>query len=162
MATDDSPELTIRVLKSGTCQSLSGKAKLTYQVGCDNEANLAVRVATNTGGGFFSDEWVPLTAIDKVVQSPAAKKGLTSTAFRSIFKGKSVNTAGFLLAVLSHERAVRRQEGKSRLYEVADYDTFRAGLHGAMRAVSEKAAKAGGRATVPAKKGIQKSTARRG
>ena len=124
MSRDASPDPAVRLLKSGTCSSLSGKSKLTYQIGLMDETEPVLRIATNTGGGFFNDVWVALAAIEKVVHGTAAKKGLTSTTLHPLCKGKSVNTAGFLLAVLKHEGAIQLQEGKTRLYEVADFDAF--------------------------------------
>jgi hypothetical protein len=39
---------------------------LTYQVGQDDES-VHVRITKNTGGGFFSDEWVSLIDIRSVL-----------------------------------------------------------------------------------------------
>lgn len=155
--------MSIRILKSGSCPSLSGKSKLTYEIACndDDASDLALRIATNTGGGFFSDEWIPLSAVEKVLHSAAAKKGLSSTTFHGTFKGKSVNTAGFLLAVLKHEGAVRPQEGKSRLYEVAEFDGFVDATRALMRPISARSPKSVKAAAAPAKKAIQKAPPRK-
>jgi len=150
-------DVSIRILKSGSCPSLSGKSKLTYEIACSDDGDLALRVATNTGGGFFSDEWLPLSAIEKAAHG-SAKKGLTSTTLRPLFKGKSVNTAGFLLAVLKHEGAVGLQEGKTRLYEVGDFEGFLA----ASRALMQTASNPRGKAPTPAKKAIQRPASKRG
>jgi len=146
-------DLSIRILKSGSCPSLSGKSKLTYEVASSDDGDLALRVATNTGGGFFSDEWLPLSAIEKAAHG-SAKKGLTSTTLRPLFKGKSVNTAGFLLAVLKHEGAIHLQEGKTRLYEVGDFEGFLASM--------QTASNPRGKAPTPAKKAIQRPASKRG
>ncbi len=63
-----------------------------------------------------------------------AKKGLTSTTLHPLFKGKSINTAGFLLAVLKAEGAVQLQAGKTRLYEVGDFEGFLAATRALMQA----------------------------
>jgi hypothetical protein len=169
--------IAIRILKTGTCPSLSGKSRLTYEIACSSEAgdDLALRVATNTGGGFFSDEWLPLAAVEKIVTGSASKKGLTSTTLHPLFKGKSINTAGFLLAVLKAEGAVQLQEGKTRLYEVGDFEGFLEATRGLLKPVSEKpkgkapkavspAAKTtapAAKATPPARKSIQRAAAKR-
>lgn len=163
MTKEVSSDPSVRILKSGTCPTVSGKSKLTYQFGCDAAGNVAMRIATNSGGGFFSDEWLPLAAIEKALSG--AKDGLSSGALRSIFKGKSVNTAGFLLAVLKAEGAVQLQEGKTRLYEVAEFDGFLAKVRELMRPASEKAPAARGRAPkapATAGKAIQRPAAKRG
>ncbi len=143
MTTDQSANPTIRIIKTASCPSLSGKSKLTYEIACSSEAvddqsEIALRIATNTGGGFFSDEWLPLAAVEKIVTGSTSKKGLTSTTLHPLFKGKSINTAGFLLAVLKHERAVQLQEGKTRLYEVGDFEGFLAATRALMQPVSAK------------------------
>lgn len=155
-----SPDPAVRILKSGTCPTVSGKSKLTYQFGCDDAGNVAMRIVTNSGGGFFSQEWLPLAAIEKALTG--AKDGLTSGTLRSIFKGKSVNTAGFLLAVLKAEGAVQPQEGKTRLYELADLDGF---LARAMQPIADKPASPRGRApktSATPGKAIQRLASKRG
>ncbi len=84
MTTTDIPAtaIAIRIIKTASCPSLSGKSRLTYEIACsdntvDGQSEIALRVSTNTGGGFFSDEWLPLTAVEKLVRGNTAKKGLT-------------------------------------------------------------------------------------
>ncbi len=183
-------DIAIRILKTASCPSLSGKSKLTYEIACSNEAvddqsEIALRIATNTGGGFFSDEWLPLAAVEKIVTGAT---DLTSTTLHPLFKGKSINTAGFLLAVLKHEGAVQLQAGKTRLYEVGDFEGFMESVRGLMqvapatkgkapkvapanpkavspaaKAVSSaaKSAPPAAKATSPARKAIQRAVSRR-
>ena len=134
MTKDVSSESEVRVLKSATCPSVSGKSKLTYEIGLRNETDPVIRIAKNSGGGFFSDEWLPLAAIQKVLAGRGAEKGLTSNAFRATYLGKSVNTAGFLVAVLKAEGVLRPREGNARLCEVADWDGFVNVVQALMRA----------------------------
>ena len=47
---------TMRILKVATCPSSSGKATLTYHMGCTSEEDIQFRVVANRGGGFFSLE----------------------------------------------------------------------------------------------------------
>jgi hypothetical protein len=56
---------SIRVIKTATCKSLSGKSDLTYHLGVDEESNLHLRVFANSGSGYFSQEWVPYSAIQR-------------------------------------------------------------------------------------------------
>ncbi len=60
------PNPEIRILKKGSCPSLTGKSTLTYQIGCTAESDIQFRVSDNTGGGFFSDEWVAFDTIEEV------------------------------------------------------------------------------------------------
>ena len=119
-----SESLNVRVLKAGTCPTLSGRGNLKYEIGADEASNLAIRLTGNSGGGFFNGDWVGFDAVSKILQSPYVQKGLSSTAFVPIYRGKSMNSPSFLAAVLKAEGVIRLQEGKSRSYEVADLEGF--------------------------------------
>ena len=54
---------TMRVLSTGTCETLSGSSKLTYHIGSMPDGEIYLRVHSNTGGGFFSQEWISLRDI---------------------------------------------------------------------------------------------------
>ena len=123
---DTETVVDFRLLKTGYCPSLSGKSKLTYQVGCRGEDELTLRILHNSGGGYFSDEWVALSKIQRAIQNDLVNANLTCTSLMPLFVGKSVNTAGFLLAVLKHVGAIRPKGEKSRKYELADMDSFMA------------------------------------
>ena len=140
MTKDVPSEREVRVLKSSGCPSMSVKSKLTYEIGLQGETDPVIRISRNSGGGFFSDEWLPLAAIQKVLAGRGAEKGLTSNAFRGTYQGKSVNTAGFLVAVLKAEGVIQPQAEKARVYEVADWDGFVNRIQALMRPVAEKGA----------------------
>ena len=114
----------IRVVKSASCPSLSGKSTLTYELGCTSESEIQIRIKANSGGGFFSQEWISLNSIEEVLAKTAAGTPLTTTALLPIFSGKSVNTAGFLLAVLKEVGLVRPLENKRRCFETVDSALF--------------------------------------
>ncbi len=125
-------ESTIRILKRGTCPSLSGKSKLTYQIGCTiggtiggtAASEIQVRVCGNDGGGMFGDEFVSLNAIQELFAKVPADKPITSFLLFSLYKGKSANTPGFLFAVLKQEGLVQAGKDKQRGYERGDSKTF--------------------------------------
>ena len=113
---------TMRILKVATCLTSSGKATLTYHIGCTTDNDIQFRVVTNTGGGLFSPEWISLSAIQ-----PAFKQApfpLTSFPLINLYQGKSTNTPAFLMAVLKNEGLVRNLEGKIRGYEIIDSTAF--------------------------------------
>lgn len=117
-------EPEMRILKVENCPSLSGKSTLTYQIGCTPEAEIQFRIITNTGTGFFSNEWVSLEAM---LQSFAGKPSFTSAVLYPLFRGKSVNTHGFMLAVLRHEGLVKAQGRNETYVEPTGYmDALRA------------------------------------
>ena len=74
------PQPHCRVLKIGTCQSLSGKSQLTYHVGCttEGEPQIHFRVTGNTGSGFYSQEWVSLAVIQQEFSKVPAGETITS------------------------------------------------------------------------------------
>lgn len=116
-------EEEVRVLKSFTCDSLSGRSKLNYQVGVV-DGQPQVRITSNSGGGMFARDWVPLLEVFLVLKSHADKETVAATAFKKTFQGRSVNSLGFLLAILKHQGAVQAHPEKARAYQVADVDGF--------------------------------------
>ena len=116
-------DLNLRILKIGTCPSLSGKSKLTYHIGCDDKSAIHFRVFANTGSGFFSNEWVAADSIGKVLGEGS---NITSFTLHSIFKGRSLNNGGFLLAALKQEKLVQQAADTQRCYQLADPGAFMA------------------------------------
>jgi len=116
----------MRVLKTATCSTLSGKSKLTYQIGTQEDESVHVRVTMNTGGGFFSDEWISLNDIRSVLDEKPEGTPVTSLILQPLFRGKSVNTPAFLLAALVNERLLRPIKGKKRNHEPVDSEEFTA------------------------------------
>ena len=57
----DANQPVITVIKKAQTKSLEGKATLGYCLGLDKASTLLWRLASNSGGGFFSDEWVPVS-----------------------------------------------------------------------------------------------------
>jgi len=117
--------ININLLKTGNCHSLSGKSTLVYHIGKDRDGGLYLRVFSNSGSGYFSDEWVPLQMIQQACQLEAAN-GITSYALHRIFRGKSLNNGGFLLAVLLQEKLVTPMTDKARRYQLGDLAHFTA------------------------------------
>ncbi len=58
-----SEDTNMKVLKTATCPMLSGKSKLTYQIGINPDSIVHLRISKNDGGGFFSDEWLSIDSI---------------------------------------------------------------------------------------------------
>ena len=112
----------LKILKKATCPTLTGKSRLTYMVGCDEDSEVFVRIYSNDGGGFFSTEWVALKDIQKALSKDP--ENITSVALFGLFRGKSVNTSGFALAALRNEGLVRAIKGKKRRHELADTKAF--------------------------------------
>lgn len=123
-ATPPNPEPAMRVLKTGTCPSLSGKSKLTYQIGCMGKSDIQLRISANSGGGFFSDDWVSLSDIQEALDKAPSGKPITSFVLNKLSRGKSMNTPGFLFAALKQEGLVQASQEKQRCYERGDLKGF--------------------------------------
>ena len=120
--TEDNPDM--RVLKTSTCNTLSGKSKLTYHIGVDPDSVIHLRVYGNSGGGAFSREWVSLDGIQTALDKRHKGQHVTAFLLQPLFEGKSVNTPAFLLAALSQEKLVRVLPGKKRDHEILDPSAF--------------------------------------
>lgn len=127
----------IRILKIGTCPSLSQSATLTYHIGHvvnGDQGDILFRVHANSSSGYFSREYVPLAAIQEVFTKEAAdgtvpgNGSITSYLLHSLFKGKSTNTPGFMLAALLAEGLVQVSSINDRCYECTDGKDFFAGI----------------------------------
>lgn len=116
------------VLKISTCQSLSGRSTLTYHLGVSPDSDVKLRVFANSGGGFFSREWISLKEIQQIMEKRTAANPVVSSSFGTLFAGKSVNTTGFVLAVLKQLGLVKPIKEKPRCYEAADPGAFMSDL----------------------------------
>lgn len=157
----DPLENIVKVINSATCLSLSGKSNITYQIGTDPDSNVYLRIYANTGGGFFSPEWVPLDEVQKFIADAPKDKPLSSWSLHPLFRGKSVNTPAFFMAALVHEKWLRILKGKKRGLEILDEAPFMAKLEklagsGSAAKPKKPAAKSQRPATSSSKKGPAK------
>ncbi len=112
----------MRILKIGTCPSLSESSTLTYHVGCDDESAIYFRVFDNSSSGYFNKEWVSMESIGKALGDST---NITSFTLHPIYKGKSLNNGGFLLAALKAEGLVLASEdAKVRSYQMGNPEKF--------------------------------------
>lgn len=117
----------ITVLKKEMTKSVTGKSFIHYEIGNDPEGVMHIRIITNTGGGYFSNEWVSFTAIYKELDRQGDKP-LTSFLLSPLFTGKSVNTPAFLLAAMKNEGLFVTHSEKVRCYAKADPAQFIKGI----------------------------------
>ena len=85
--------------------------------------DIFMRIFSNTGGGYFSKEWISLDHITSILQDVTGEH-ITSINLIPLFKGKSVNTPGYLLAVLIQEGLLTSVEDKKRKYQFVGADKF--------------------------------------
>jgi hypothetical protein len=117
---DDPLDYSMTVARTGTCDTLTRKSRLTYHVGTLPDGEVYFRIHKNSGNGFFSNEWISLADIRKTLGKVPVGKPVTAIMLNDLFTGKSVNTPGFLLAVLVHEKLLIPMQGKKRSHEAVD------------------------------------------
>jgi hypothetical protein len=121
-STTDEPTIVIESVFTGECPSLSGRSNLTFAIGRHPEkGGLHLRIVSNDGGGMFYDGWAEAERIDAIVKGSAE---LTSKAFQALHPGRSVNTAGFVLASLKHLGLIRANAENTRLHEHVPTTSF--------------------------------------
>ena len=108
-------EPRLRILKIARCPTVSGKSTLTYHVGCTPESVIKLRLYGNTGNGFLNQDWIAWTAIQEKLELHSP---FTSQVLHALFSGKSLNSPGFLMAVLKAEGVVKASTVKGRCYEL--------------------------------------------
>ena len=119
---EDNPDM--RVLKTTSCKTLSGKSTLTYQIGATPESTIHLRISKNSGGGYFSDEWIAFDDIQEILKERSRGTPVLAHLLTPLLKGKSVNTSAFLLAALSHLKLLRPLPKKKRHHELLDPKPF--------------------------------------
>ncbi|MBU0909905.1 MAG: hypothetical protein KKA54_16125 [Proteobacteria bacterium] len=120
----------MRILKEAKCQSLSGRSTLSYKIGCKDDKEVFLCLTGNSGQGIFNKDWISLTQLDSVLA--AEEKPITSGRLHEMFKGKSANSSGFVLAVLLSEKLLKISKGNLRHYERLDPTEFNAAIQALM------------------------------
>jgi hypothetical protein len=111
----------MRILRSSTVSSLSGRSELTYHVGCDDHNAIHFRLWGNTGAGMFSNTWFSMKDVSEHLSVP---DGFTSGALQPLWDSTSKNNAGFTLAILMGEGLIERSVSKPGTYTTANPAPF--------------------------------------
>ncbi len=123
------PETPIRILKIGTCSTLSARSTLTYQVGLNAESGVFISITQNSGNGQFNVDWTPLAVVEKLLASHPADKPMTSRSMQPVFRSKSANSPAFLFACLLAEGLVKAGAEKDGGYLLGDIESFKQATH---------------------------------
>jgi hypothetical protein len=149
----------IRILKIGTCTSLSGRSELTYHLGCNAESEIHFRVVQNSGNGQFNAEWVPLALIEKLLTQHPADKPMTSRIMQPVFRGKSSNSPAFLFVSLKAEGLVKAGEGKDSGCLLGSIEGFKQAMSALIAAGADLAIPTDAMTEPPKKKRLLKAIA---
>ena len=117
---------SLHLIKTSSCRALSGNGEIGYEFSLDNKKAFHIRITSNSGGGFFSDESIPISEIERILFSQPDPSRLTSGALQPLFRGKSVNTPAFLMAALRNEGFVKPIGELKRFHQCIDTKSFKA------------------------------------
>jgi hypothetical protein len=137
-------ELKIRILKVAKCPSNSGKATLTYQIGCDEQSAIYMRIMANSSSGYFNPDWKAYTAIRAALDKEGKEEPVTSHALTDLYKFQSTNSPAFLFAAIKAEGLVEVSRVKRRAYDKVSDTGFLAAVKKLMAADKSAAGKAKG------------------
>jgi hypothetical protein len=113
-------------IKTSICPSLTNTSKISYKIATDttsktqDSSNLYFQIIKNSATGKFSEEWIAYND----VKSTLPIGTFPSVPLRTLYRNKSLNTPGFLLAALLNEGVVEKEAGKRLLYRTCPDDAF--------------------------------------
>lgn len=116
----------LRVLSVASCPSLSGRSNLIFQIGCDEERSIHMRVVENSGKGYFNKNWISFKAINDLLLEDTP---LTFNTLQPLYAGLSINNAGFLLAALKSAGVVELDPENPRVHKRAAVEDFVSGIN---------------------------------
>jgi len=122
---------TFRIIKKSSTPKLSPQAQgsLTYHVGYDETAKTYhFRITANTGGGFFSNEWVALNDVLDTIETTSSDKPFKALIFKSLYQSKGSNNHGFLAAALRTESLLLPVEKQLMSHTLGDVKSFKAAM----------------------------------
>lgn len=110
--------------------SLNATGCVSYVVLKDAASTDAyICILANEGGGYFSREAVPFSAIQRCLAGVNPDRPIPAKVFRQAFVGRSVNNAGFLVHTLRHEGLLQPAPDAAHQHVLADgWDDWKAKL----------------------------------
>ena len=113
------PTNPIVVIHQATCPSISKRSQLQYQLGINNQQQFQLRIYSNSGSGKHSKEWFAITPLLELMQQQ--QESFSWDILGKLVAGKSVNTAGFIMAVLKHEKVIQSNKRKYQLSQPEEF-----------------------------------------
>ncbi|MBT4079076.1 MAG: hypothetical protein HOL17_10295 [Gammaproteobacteria bacterium] len=115
---------SLTTLHQGICNKMSSRAigKLEYELGYSQQGeDLLLRISSSNSGGFFSKEWITLSAISQLLNELSkTKKPFIAPRFAPLFISKSQNNQGFMAAALIDLKLIQRVSLKQYQLQVVD------------------------------------------
>ena len=107
---------SLKIILTSKCKTLSNKSTLTYNIATGDNDLVFIRVQSNTGGGYFSNEWILIDDINNTLKGITNDQPISSIHLFPLFKGRSINSPGYLLASLINERVMIPHQEIKRQY----------------------------------------------
>ena len=120
--TPAAPAIPLLRLKAGAAAKLGEHAHgaIHYELLADSgRQTLLLRLTRNEGGGNHSLELVPFTRVQALADGLPPDSPVPSRVFRSCFRGRSQNNAGFLCCLLRAEGLLTSVQGKLYQHRVS-------------------------------------------
>lgn len=128
------PVPTYIPIKTSTCPSLTGTTKISYKIAINSSSDFPTnkrnsvdissviyfQILKNSNTGKFSEEWIAYS--DAKAALPIGS--FSSAPLRALYRNKSLNTPGFLLAALMNEGIVEKEPGKRLLCRFKSDEAF--------------------------------------
>jgi hypothetical protein len=121
----------MRILKKSICPGISPKAEasITYNVGYDpTTKTFSVRVIANSGGGFFSNEWIKVDDVLSCIQATDSSEPFKALIFQRLYMSRGANNHGFLGAALRSEGVLKPVAKAVYSHELDSPKTFNAAM----------------------------------
>lgn len=116
------------LIREATAQKLGPRSQglITYQVlTTEARRELYLRIAKNEGGGYVSDEAVPVVNLRRCVNEHPAEQPMRASAFKAAFIGRSSNNPTFAAAVMLTEGLLNRDPQRPGvLVDVASWQAW--------------------------------------
>ena len=95
------------------CLSLSKRTTLTYEREVNGAGQPTLRLVGNSGPGLFNTTAIAIDDIHALIGDQGV---INTVSLRPLYPQRSLNSAGFLLAVLCHEGYVSKHPHQAYAY----------------------------------------------
>ena len=111
----DNETSEIEILATRKTRTTSGKSQLTWHSGKNVEGDQYIRIWVNSGNGYFSNQWIPVTEIVEILEEHNSVP-FSSIIFSDLYLGRSANNCPFLVAVLLDAGMLKLSENTKRKF----------------------------------------------
>lgn len=105
----------LRILKIGTCPTLSQLSEITYMVGIPVDskdiADACLKISGNSSSGKWNGDWIHIGKIDRLLSKLPQDQTFTTAAFHPLYPNASSNSPGFLAGICLHLGLITRVSG---------------------------------------------------